>query len=107
MTLALLVSLVCLGAPGPVSVAAVKHMPTENAEIVGGDAQCCECPCWLPPIHQCGCAVGGACTMPCGYQNITEYGIPWGPWGTTGDGCVDLDLLPVPQDDWVYWVTVP
>jgi hypothetical protein len=108
--LALLVSLVCLDGPGAaprsVSVSAVKHNPAPGSEVVATDAQCCECPCWLPPVGQCGCAIHGSCSW-CGYINIAEFpsDIPWGPFTTSdGAGCVDMDLLPTPRNGWIYWV---
>ena len=110
MILALLVSLVCFTDPAvPVQVAVVKHLSvSENYEVVAGDAQCCDCPCWNdgpPPYTTCGCSIVLSGCSFCGYQNIVEYGVPWGPFVNSDvDGCVDMDLLPIPQDGWVYWV---
>jgi len=107
MMLALLVALACFADPSvPVQIAAVKHADTTESEIMAGDAQCCDCPCWIPPRGECGCSVAQTGCSFCGYYNISEFPIPWGPFGVSdADGCVDMDLLPVPQDGWAYWVS--
>lgn len=106
--LAFLASLICFGTPGPVSVsvAVVKHLESLDFEVVAGDAQCRNCPCWLPPlITQYGCSIAQTGCSSCGYVNINELAIPWGPAGASdANGCVDADLLPVPQGQWVYWI---
>jgi len=113
MTFALLVSLVCLAAAGPVpvQVTAVKRMTTPAFETVSGDAQCDKCPCWRPPtLNDPGCAIVTGCQGPCGYQNINDCPecIQWGAFRQSdAAGCVDMDLLPVPLDGWAYWVRAP
>jgi hypothetical protein len=98
MFLALLVNLICLeiaAPPAPVLVSVVKH---QDGGIEWNDAQCDHCPCWQPSP---GCALVSDCIGPCGYFDTEQ----WGPFTTSDDaGCVDMDLLPVPQDGWVYWI---
>lgn len=112
MILVLLVSLVCLGVPAPVSVevAVVKHMATPESEIVSGDAQCDKCPCWrTATLNDPGCAIVTGCQGPCGYWSTNDCPecIQWGPFMTSDTaGCVDMDLLPVPRDGWAYWLRV-
>lgn len=109
---ALLVSLLCAFDPGaPVQVTAIKH---EAPSIISNDAQCNLCPCWYPgppPYPGPGCSIVTACSGPCGYIDIANECpgcIQWGPFGMSDvDGCVDMDLLPVPEDDWAYWVAMP
>lgn len=108
----LLAALVCVAVPfAPVQIAVVKHAQTVESEILANDAQCCQCPCWddgVRPPTTCGCSLVATCSAPCGYWNVSVYPIPWGPFAAAdSDGCVDLDLLPVPQDGWVYWVKQP
>jgi hypothetical protein len=108
MMLILFVSLLCGFDPlAPVKVTVVKHC-TET-EIVSTDAQCSLCHCWTVPPGGQGCAVAPACQFKsCGHSNIAicPTCIQWGPWTTVNAaGCVDMDLLPVPQEQWVYWVS--
>jgi hypothetical protein len=111
MILALLVNLICLdiaSPPAPVMISAVKSM--DDGTVVSGDAQCNLCPCWRPPLGQPGCALMTGCSGPCGYVEITSCPacVQWGAFTMSDEaGCVDMDLLPVPQDGWVYWVTAP
>ena len=86
MSMAMLASLVCLTIllpPKPLVVALVKHCPDEQDGIFS-----------IMPMAQ-GFADIQVCP-PC---------IQWEPWATSDrDGCVDMDLLPVPKTDSVYWV---
>lgn len=102
----LLVSFVCLGAPEPtlVQVTAVKHF---EEGLSSTDARCNLASCWTVFPGEHGCALGGACPGPVGYTNIELYpgGIEWGTFKQSdAAGCVDMDLLPVPKEDWVYWI---
>jgi hypothetical protein len=98
MLLALMVNLVCLTGlvpPQPLLVSAVKR--AEECAL-STDAQCSLCPCWrvAPGCARAGCASGG-----CSYTTVLQ----WGDFGMSDrDGCVDMDLLPVPQEEWVYFV---
>jgi hypothetical protein len=107
--LALLVSLVCLGVPGPVTVqvTVVKRFP--DGVISSTDARCNLAPCWTVFPGERGCALAGACGGPVGYVNVDRYpnDVQWGLFKQSDvDGCVDLDLLPIPRDDWTYWLRV-
>ena len=105
---ALLVSMLCMFNPfAPVKVTVVNHCP--DLDIISTDAQCSLCHCWTVPPGGQGCAVTPGClSKACGHSNIgtCRTCIQWGPWTTANaGGCVDMDLLPVPQEQWVYWVS--
>lgn len=98
MTLALMVSLICVGSHSvhPVLMTAVRR--TEECEQVSSDSQCNLCPCWKGTT---GCAKAGCAYKSCSYSSIVQ----WGTFGMSdANGCVDMDLLPVPQDQWVFWI---
>lgn len=103
MTLALLVSMICLtgfAPPQQVMVTVVNLSDSPDAELCSNDAQCNLCGCW-GGSH--GCAITSRCGG-CSYASVPM----WGPWRMSDrDGCVDMDLLPVPTGGWVYWVKVP
>ena len=100
MTLAVLVTLICLSAqPSPLAITVVRHLE-DNVEW--NSAQCDHCPCWSQ-VPSCAVTPPG-CFGPCGYFDTPQ----WGSYMMTdANGCFDADLLPVPQSGWVYWLTAP
>jgi len=106
----ILTTLLCLGLAGgtPLEVSVVKRMATPEAETISGDAQCDKCPCWrTATLGDPGCAIVTGCQGPCGYQNINDCPecVQWGAFRQSdAAGCVDMDLLPVPRDEWVFWI---
>lgn len=106
MTLVILTTLLCLGSAGavPVQVTAVKHF---EDGISSTDARCNLAPCWTVFPGERGCALAGGCGSPNGYVNIERFpdSVQWGTFKQSdAEGCVDMDLLPVPKEDWVYWI---
>jgi hypothetical protein len=98
----MILAIVCLGIavpPAPLVVTAAHRSP--DLYDTFNDAQCSGCPCWKTTGR--GCALPNITCLRCG---CSYTGVP--QWGTftvsTPAGCVDMDLLPVPQPGWVYWV---
>ena len=61
------------------------------------------------PVHpgERGCSLGDTCSSPSAYYNINlcPECVQWGLFKqSVSQGCVDADLLPVPQSGWVYWL---